>query len=250
MNFRSKTSLGIALADGAGHRIRISSMQPGSLADRCGFIKPGDVITHVKLNENETMACSPYLNSFQVAQTLRKVAANSSSISITILPQDENISSGVSTSSESSNSTLHEYGGRLKHPNGYGSNNRIRKNNGNAVAFYEKTSGVRFVEEVEEMDNLICEPERNSSLRVVLSLCLWKDRLYEDWGFSLVDHAELDPEFQDESGSSGEESNSKNKVGFRLSTFKGQEKVSSMKGSYVYEVRQGMGKQCMQIMID
>lgn len=157
--FRNNTSLGLALADAPGEKIRISSIQPGSLAERCGYLKPGDILMSIKVSEKKSISCSPaYYTSFETAQIIRNLTSSLSSLVMTILPLEAeqvqlqhqhrslfNMLSGSTSKQYSSESTLTPE---------------------------------------ESCDN--SEKEKVT----VLSFSLWKDRLYEDWGFSLSDSGE------------------------------------------------------------
>ncbi len=86
--FRNNTSLGLALADAPGEKIRISSIQPGSLAERCGYLKPGDVLISIQVKEDKTVSCSPYYTSFETAQIIRGITSSMASMVLTILPYE------------------------------------------------------------------------------------------------------------------------------------------------------------------
>lgn len=170
---RSSTPLGLALADfhqelknsgalgrrtsmsesGRGH-VRISSIQPGSLADRCGFLRVNDEIvsvTHLSEGQVQTVSISPFHTSSQVARLLRKLTQTATSVTMTVVPgltsrrsswdeEDSDIGSSTSTV------------GTLRTP-----------------------------------------PCSNSGQNEsILSLCLWKDSSFDDWGFSIVDQHEIE----------------------------------------------------------
>ena len=157
---RSHTSLGIALTDTPSQQIRISSIQPGSLADRCGYLKPGDILTSLHISSNETIPCSPYYTSYQIAQILRKLASRNSSVTLTILPH---------------------------HTHSLGHYGSFRRNRSPLEDDHSSSTSTITITEDQNCF-------KNKSNQCILSLCLWKDRLYEDWGFSLIDEQEEEHE--------------------------------------------------------
>ncbi|CAG7688190.1 unnamed protein product [Allacma fusca] len=156
---KSNTSLGIALMDTPDKRIKITSVQSGSLADRCGFLLPGDTLTSVEISPIENIPCSPYYTSFQIAQILRRISTTNSTITLTIIPSEETESSDNNSGSTMTlqESPMQQEQSLLR--SGPFSRNKLE----NEAEFGAESN------------------------ECVLSLCLWKDRLYEDWGFSLID---------------------------------------------------------------
>jgi len=277
---RSCTSLGIALADFPGSQIRITSIQPGSLADRCGFLRPGDCLTSVHIGSNETVPCSPYYTSYQIAQILRQLTSQSTSVKLTIVPCCDDSSqvptlNGWSSSTEDdghsggSDSTLtltdrimdnncpsnsNSYSNSFD--NHGGSLNIIRSNNntgGGGGIGYSKGESISITSfrnpstataiskasshRIDEEDET--SPEESEC---VLSLCLWKDRLYEDWGFSLVDDRHSSSSFsegEEEEDTGAENVNNETRLmtGGMKSTAGAANKVKQ--GAIVFQIRPG-----------
>lgn len=185
IHFRNNTSLGLALADAPGEKIRISSIQPGSLAERCGYLKPGDVLISIQVKEDKTVSCSPYYTSFETAQIIRGITSSMPSMVLTILPyeaeqlqlQQQHISlfNMLSTA------------GNVKYKKEFGSESTLIPDSGQnenvdlcgANNFHDNSDDASSKDRRADEENYS-----------VLSFSLWKDRLYEDWGFSLSDSME------------------------------------------------------------
>jgi len=147
------------------HReVAIASIQRGSLAERCGFLRPGDRITSIwgteEGGERETIPCGLY-TSFQLAQILRRLTSSAPSMTFTILPHRI-----PSMDCPLSLSTEFNWEDEAENPSNAG---RLEEERGRA-----------------------------QSSSCILSLCLWKDSSFDDWGFSIVD-----PEEEEEGNSRG-----------------------------------------------
>lgn len=187
------------MTDSDDDKIQITSIQPGSLADRCGFLQPGDFLTSIYISADEIIPCSHFCNSYHVAQILRQLTAKNSSIKITILPSFTSLRqipsphffpSSIEDIEIHSDSTLTlcESDSSTSNSNNYGNgttfgNKTFRASHSQQHPHHETLVSKRQIEKVEELDEDNC---------CVLSFTLWKDPLYEDWGFSLVDNSDTD----------------------------------------------------------
>jgi hypothetical protein len=103
-----------------------------------------------------------------------------------------------------------------------GSESRNFSNHSNCVS---SPTAHRIEEEEEELNE---ENER------VLALCLWKDRLYEDWGFSLVDESEVD----DDNGENGNDETNESEHKVTGEVMK-NDRARTRKGAIVFQIRPG-----------
>lgn len=173
--------------------------------------------------ETSIPCCSPFYNSYQIAQILRQLTCKQSSIKLTIVPchpnqilqqvqchilpppasnnstEDIDIHSGGSDStltlgeSDSSNSITNNH-----QQNGGGNNIMTSTFCGKTFRNMHSPSSllllprrqIEKVDEQEEEQGGYCDGGESGCC--VLSLSLWKDPLYEDWGFSLVDETDVE----------------------------------------------------------
>ena len=126
----------------------------------------------MQISSNETIPCSPYYTSYQVAQILRKLATTKSSVTMTIVPTDDNVES-----SENSGSTL-----TLRETCLSSISSKKKRETYSIFSKKKKSKEIDNDRDVHEGDD-----DGGAGNECILSLCLWKDRLYEDWGFSLID---------------------------------------------------------------
>ena len=220
---RNNTSLGLALADSPGEKIRISSIQSGSLAERCGYLKPGDILISIQVGENEKISCSPYYTSLDTAQIIRRIASSMPSVVLTVLPYEaeqlqlkqQHISLFNMLSSTGGGGHSHnnlQYNGSSCSGSGSSSNNNKKfgsestlipdcgqqndeddDNNGEDDSSFQDDLGENAAAAVDEdKDKMENGASSCGKGYTVLSFSLWKDRLYEDWGFSLTDSTEAE----------------------------------------------------------
>ena len=112
------------------------------------------------------MPCSPYYTSQQIAKVLQSIVQNSTSVALTVLPDSSGIAQSLSV-----HSPISSYRAESDDDNLSDASNLTLRNEQVVVSHRGSVHG---------------ECDENSGHKI-LSLCLWKDFLYEDWGFSLAD---------------------------------------------------------------
>ncbi|CAL8127026.1 unnamed protein product [Orchesella dallaii] len=179
---RNNTSLGLALSDSPGEKIRISSIQAGSLAERCGYLKPGDILISIQVTESEKITCSPYYTSFETAQIIKGITSNLPTVTFTIMPYEAE-QFQLQQQHISLFNMLSTAGNRKHKHSGSGSESTLIADSAQSESNDGSCESTNFPNPLKETH------ERDYT---VLSFSLWKDRLYEDWGFSLTDSGSND----------------------------------------------------------